>query len=370
MKEEKENTMEEAICFLKVLESENEEQLIKFIEEIQNAEQEIREIEYTLQSLEKKQDSNINFFSPVGVYEEEEEKKNLLLKVEKLKEKLPALNEKSEQYKYRKEQLQHLKNVVEMILENTVSSEEKPAEKNDTKNGNAENGNAESNARGLYILETQEYDRSRIARDLHDSSVQSLTGLMHKTEFCMRLVDVDTVRVKLELQTMIETIKTVINGMREIIYDLRPMSLNNIGLAATMDSYCLQLQKEYDLKVNFQVVSEEPPNLLSVWKITLYRILQEACNNIIKHAKASQIDILLSYEKEKAILKIKDNGIGFETEVSPESDKKERHGFGLSIMRERAALLGGTISIESVLDSGTTIIIEVPLKTEKEEKNG
>ncbi|MCH5273118.1 MAG: ATP-binding protein [Lachnospiraceae bacterium] len=365
MKEEKKHTAEEAVWFLNVLESENEEQLIKFIEEIQNVEQEIREIDYTLQSLEKKQDSSINFFSPVGVYEEGEEKRSLLRKVEELKEKLPVLNEKLEQYKYRKEQLQYLKNVIGTTLKDAFSSEEKSAENNDT-----ERNNAESCVRGLYILETQEYDRSRIARDLHDSSVQSLTSLVHKTEFCMKLVDIDTVRVKLELQTMIETIKTVINGMREIIYDLRPMSLNNLGLAVTMDSYCLQLQKDYDLKVNFQVVSEEPSDLLPIWKVTLYRILQEACSNIVKHAKASQIDILLSYENDKALLKIKDNGTGFDTKVLPESDKEELHGFGLSIMRERVALLDGTISIESVVDSGTTIIVEVPLKTEKEEKNG
>lgn len=355
MREEKKFAVEEAVQFLNVLESENEEQLTKIIEEIQNIEQKIREIDYTLQELEKKQDSNINFFSPVGVYEEGEEKKNLFREAEELKEKVPGLNGKLEQYRRRKEQLQNLKDMVCRLPETDASSA----------------GFLGDSTRNLHILETQERDRNRIAMDLHDSSVQSLTSLVHKTEFCMKLVDIDTIRVKLELQTMIETIKTVINGMREIIYDLRPMSLNNLGLAVTIDSYCLQLQKNYDIKVSFQEVSEEPPELLPIWKVTLYRILQEACSNVIKHAKASEIEVLLSYEKERAVLKIKDNGTGFDRKVQSKlSAEDELHGFGLSMMQERVALLGGTISIESVIGGGTTVTAEVPLKTEKEEKNG
>ncbi|MBQ8040098.1 MAG: hypothetical protein IJ274_09570 [Lachnospiraceae bacterium] len=265
MREEKKFTAEDAVQFLDVLESENEEQLTKIIEEIQDAEQKTREIDYTLRDLEKKQDVNINFFSPVGVYEEGEERKSLLRDAEELKEVLPKLNEKLEQYKARKEHLLFLKQMVEKTIEpiNTPMPEEK-----------------KDSTRSLHILETQECDRNRIARDLHDSSVQSLTSLVHKTELCMRLMDIDTIRVKLELQTMIETIKTIINGMREIIYDLRPMSLNNLGLAVTVESYCIQLQKNYDIKVNFQTVGKEP-ELLSILRVTLYRILQEACSNIV-----------------------------------------------------------------------------------------
>lgn len=355
MGEEKKFTAENAVQFLHVLENENEEQLIKIMEEIQDVEQKTREIDYTLQDLEKKQDTNINFFSPVGVYEEGEEKRNLLKEAEDLKEALPDLQEKLEQYRYRKEQLHYLQ---QMVQESAKAPD--PLYIEGKKGG----------ARSLHILETQECDRNRIARDLHDSSVQSLTSLVHKTELCMRLMDIDTIRVKLELQTMIETIKTIINGMREIIYDLRPMSLTNLGLVATVDSYCLQLQKNYDIKVNFQAEGQEP-EMLSILKVTLYRILQEACSNIVKHAKASKIDITLSYEKENALLKIQDNGIGFHTEsVLSEKKEDELHGFGLTMMKERVALLGGTISIDSVIQGGTTIHVNVPIKNEKEEKDG
>lgn len=354
MEKKEKLTVEEAVNFLEVLEAENEERLTKVMEEIQNLEQKLREAEYELSELNQKPNTNMNFFSPIGVYEEEEERKSLLQNVEGLKDKLPDLKENLQQYYNRKEQLQNLKLLINKL------SEPEPILPEQKKNS----------SRSLHFLETQECDRNRIARDLHDSSVQSLTSLVHKTELCMRLMDIDTIRVKLELQTMIETIKTIINGMREIIYDLRPMSLNNLGLAVTVESYCIQLQKNYDMVVNLQTIGEEP-ELLSIVKITLYRILQEACSNIVKHAKASQIDILLSYENEKVFLKIKDNGVGFETEtVVSEKKEEELHGFGLTMMKERVALLGGIISIESVIQEGTTITVEVPAETEKEETNG
>lgn len=354
MEKKEKLTVEEAVNFLEVLEAENEERLTKVMEEIQNLEQKLREAEYELSELNQKPNTNMNFFSPIGVYEEEEERKSLLQNVEGLKDKLLDLKENLQQYYNRKEQLQNLKLLINKLPEpEPILPEQK-----------------KNSSRSLHFLETQECDRNRIARDLHDSSVQSLTSLVHKTELCMRLMDIDTIRVKLELQTMIETIKTIINGMREIIYDLRPMSLNNLGLAVTVESYCIQLQKNYDMVVNLQTIGEEP-ELLSIVKITLYRILQEACSNIVKHAKASQIDIVLSYENEKVFLEIKDNGVGFETEtVVSEKKEEELHGFGLTMMKERVALLGGIISIESVIQEGTTITVEVPAETEKEEMNG
>ena len=91
-------------------------------------------------------------------------------------------------------------------------------------NSNKLDGGLNEDVNGLKLLETQEIERKRIARELHDSTVQNLTNLVHKTELCTKLVDLDPIRAKLELQTMINTIKTTINDMRNIIYDLRPMS--------------------------------------------------------------------------------------------------------------------------------------------------
>lgn len=355
MSEEKIYTTEDTIRFLDVLEAENEDALTGLMEQMQEIEQKVREVDYTLQELDQKPDSNMNFFSPVGVYEEGEEKRELLQVAEKLKDELPCLSEKMEQYKQRREQIQVLRKAV--LGQQEVSLVKK-----------AKNCSGLNWERGLHILESHEAERNRIARDLHDSSVQSLTGLVHKTELCMRLADMDTVRVKLELQTMSETIKTIINGMREIIYDLRPMSLDNLGLAVTIDAYCLQLKKSHEIEVIFQNPEEEP-ELPSIWKVTLYRVLQEACRNVIKHANASRLDIILSYEEKKLKLVVKDNGNGFDTTGGMENSKKQAHSFGLSMMKERVKLLGGTIQIQSAVGEGTTVCVEISLQ-EKEDVRG
>ena len=355
MSEEKIYTTEDTIRFLDVLEAENEDALTGLMEQMQEIEQKVREVDYTLQELDQKPDSNMNFFSPIGVFEEGEEKRELLQVAEKLKDELPRLTEKMEQYKHRREQIQ--------VLRKTVLGQQEVSFVKKTKNCSGLNLK-----RGLHILESHEAERNRIARDLHDSSVQSLTGLVHKTELCIRLADMDTVRVKLELQTMSDTIKTIINGMREIIYDLRPMSLDNLGLAVTIDAYCLQLKKNYDMEVCFQSPEDEPV-LPSIWKVTIYRVLQEACRNVIKHANASRMDIILSYEEKKLKLVVKDNGIGFDEVCGAEECKKQEHSFGLSMMKERVKLLGGTIQIQSAVGEGTTVYVEVPLQ-EKEDVRG
>lgn len=355
MSEETKYTTEDAIRFLDVLEAENEESLTKLMEKIQDVEQKSREVDYALQEIDQKPDSNMNFFSPVGVYEEGEEKRELLRTAEALNEELPQLVDKLEQYRHRKEQIQYMRNcfLKEQQVPDKTASDDSPVLDRE---------------QGIYILESHEYERNRIGRELHDSSVQSLTALVHKTELCVRLMDIDTIRVKLELQTMIDTIKTIINGMREIIYNLRPMSLDNLGLSVTIDAYCLQLKKNNEIEVDFRNMVGEPM-MPSIWKVTLYRILQEACGNVIKHANASRLDIILS-EKDKILkLEVRDNGCGFDIMEVEKQSEEQSHNFGLSMMKERVKLLGGTIRIHSVVGEGTTVYAEIPLQ-EKEELHG
>ena len=218
----------------------------------------------------------------------------------------------------------------------------------------------------LYFLEEQELDRNRIARDLHDSTVQNLTMLMHKTELCTKLLNLDNVRVMLELQTMIENIKMTIDDMREIIYNLRPMSLSNLGLAATLESYCTHIKRNHNIETDFVLTGEEP-NILQIQKITLYRIVQEACNNIVKYAKATKIQIELTFLEQQIEVVIRDNGIGFDKEKKMKQISDQLQGFGLSIMRERTNLLEGQFDIQSTPKKGTTVRITVPVKIEKEE---
>ncbi len=356
--ENKSITTEDAIRFLDMLETENEGNLIDIVDEIHDVEQRMREAGYSLQEYDQKQDSKINFFSPVGVFEECDDRRELLRIAEDLKDELPRLNDELEQYRYRKEQIQFIRDSLLTVKEHSCETDIVISQE----------ASVMDKEQGLHILESHEHDRNRIARDLHDSSVQSLTALMHKAELCIRLMDMDTIRVKLELQTMIETIKTIINGMREIIFNLRPMSIDNLGLTVAIDSYCLQLKKNNDIDVEFHNQTEEP-KLSSISKITLYRILQEACYNVIKHANASKIDVTLSRTEDVLQLTVRDNGHGFDTLQLQEPSDKTLYGFGVSMMKERAALLGGAFQIESIVDEGTTVCVDIPLQ-EKEDNSG
>ena len=211
------------------------------------------------------------------------------------------------------------------------------------------------------LLKTQEMDRNRISRDLHDSTVQSLTSFGHKLEYCCRMVEKDPVRVKLELQTLIDLNKEVINDMREIIYDLRPMSLNNLGFVSSVEAYCQHLRRNDNFDVVLKINGEEK-ELGSITSVTLFRILQEACNNSLKHSKAKKVYIRITYTRDTIDLDVDDDGVGFNLEMVEERAEDDfLHGFGLSTMRERAKLLSGTFSLRTRPGFGTKIHVSVPL---------
>lgn len=221
--------------------------------------------------------------------------------------------------------------------------------------------------KGLQILQTQEIERKRIARDLHDSTVQNLTSLIHKTELCSKYVDIDNIRTKLELEIMKKTIRTTINDMREIIFDLRPMSLDDLGLIPTVERYIEQIMQNNNIRIIF-AYKDDKKDCHSIINFTLFRIIQEACNNVLKHAKANIIKITLNYNDFDINLLIEDDGIGFEVSNQMEESCKTNSNFGLSIMNERIYLLSGQIQIESKKNKGTMINITVPLNSYMEEK--
>ena len=220
---------------------------------------------------------------------------------------------------------------------------------------------------GINILEIQEQDRQRIARDLHDSTVQNLTSLVHKSELCQRLIDMDPIRTKLELNTMSSTLKAVINEIREIIYNLKPMSLDDLGLVTTIERFANQLMMNHDIKVNV-VHNKERQDIIPVIRLSVFRMIQEACNNTIKHANAKTIDIKITYEDKQLIASITDDGKGFEVESKRGYLTPDYSGYGLSIMKERVYLLSGIMKIQSNINKGTNVTITIPItKYEGEE---
>ena len=212
----------------------------------------------------------------------------------------------------------------------------------------------------LKLLETQENERQRISRELHDSTVQNLTSLVHKTELCSKLIDMDKVRCKLELNIMTKTLRDIINDTRNMIYNLRPMSFDDIGLEVTIKRALEKLESSETKKINLSVVGESY-KINPVIGITLLRIIQEACSNAICHADCSIIKVVLNYQPGTMILSIEDDGKGFAYEETECNCKADNSGFGLSMMKERVYLLSGKIDIHSKINAGTKIQVEVPI---------
>ncbi|WP_330425400.1 hybrid sensor histidine kinase/response regulator transcription factor [Roseburia sp. OM04-10AA] len=209
----------------------------------------------------------------------------------------------------------------------------------------------------IQLLEAQEMERQRIARDLHDSTVQDLTSMLHKIELSMRVMDMDSQRCKMELSNVLDNIRNVISNTRKMIYNLRPMSVDDIGIDVTLKHAIAKIEQEWNRKIEYIIIGK-PFHVKPVVALSLLRIMQEACTNALKYADAKEICVVLEYTENDISLVIEDDGIGFNTKKKVAKTKNS--GFGLSIMKERVHLLSGEIQIKSEEGKGTTISIRVP----------
>lgn len=317
---------------------------------LQEIDREIKQIEQESEMEECITDSD-KHFRPLC--EQDTNDKDSITKIEENK---TLYKENIEKFKYYESQIKEYQTIHDIL-------EYKSDKKYRREDGNIIN-------LGEKVLEVQERERKRIARDLHDSTVQSLTALIHKIELSIRYIDLDPVRSKLELVTMMNTVKENINELRSIIYDLRPMSMDDLGFIETIQRlFDGVIEKSSVEKVNFNH-NTDLSKVESIIKLSLYRVLIEIFNNIIKHAYATEVNVDLNILDSKIILLVHDNGKGFEVKevVKNESDSQSSH-FGISIVRERILLLGGKIQLTSAPGEGTSVEVTIPINCEKEFTN-
>jgi signal transduction histidine kinase len=202
------------------------------------------------------------------------------------------------------------------------------------------------------LLEGQEQERSRIAKDLHDGLGQTLNAI----KINLKLLGQKNEKIESLSQLIDEAIQESVR----ISENLLPAKLKDFDLATCLKSLCNGIDRTSPIPVSFESLGNvgyiEQPQ-----KINFYRIAQEAINNAIKHAQASSISVQLSEEEDKLQLMIEDDGKGFEKNIS--YDQSQHHG--LVNMRERAEIMGGKLTIESDMERGTLIIVEAPLKQKK-----
>lgn len=200
------------------------------------------------------------------------------------------------------------------------------------------------------ILRMQETERKRIAEKLHEDTVQDIICLSQKLELAMLYMDKDLVQAKLELALAKKQIRVIMDGVRDTIYDLRPMIMDDIGYDAAFGRLRDMLsEKGYDVHFDVDNVSMTD----GVTALSVYRIVNEACRNIVKHSQAKKVFVFVKYNSDKINITIADDGVGF-------NNKKSGKHFGLSFMKERVELLSGEMEIISN-ERGTSIHIMIPV---------
>jgi signal transduction histidine kinase len=209
------------------------------------------------------------------------------------------------------------------------------------------------------LLTAQESERRNIARELHDGVGQMLTAVKFKVENTLQEIGERSPKGK-SLEAVIPMIRESMEEVRRIQMDLRPSVLDDLGILATLSWLCRRFEATYThihIEKKTEIQEEEVPALL---KTVIYRISQEALNNVAKHSKADLVRLSLEKAENRIELRIEDNGRGFNLEKILSQDKDKR-GMGLESMRERAALSGGTFAIESTRGQGVAIKVTWPL---------
>lgn len=204
----------------------------------------------------------------------------------------------------------------------------------------------------VMITDIVEKDRQRLARELHDSTIQDLTHTIHVLELAEKFSDKDLPRTKMELMSAQKNLREIIENLRNIVFDLRPMSIDDLGLGATFERLKYHIEKMSDLRVKFDI--DDKIESVNIDTIILYQIIKELCMNVVKHAKASKIDVSLKILNDIVMLKVADDGIGFEYDYT---EKQQKTSFGLEMTKERVNLLNGKMKVVSEKDIGTSIII-------------
>jgi len=222
---------------------------------------------------------------------------------------------------------------------------------------------------GIQIIKAQEEERQRVAREIHDGPAQSMSNIVLKAEICERLVDSEPEKAKDELKILKSVVRDTLGDVRKIIYDLRPMSLDDLGLIPTLQRYIETYQEESKIAVSFKTRGT-CDQLKPVVSLTVFRLVQEAINNIKKHAHASKVTINLEFLEKELKLYIVDNGVGFDIDSLKTRGHNNNGGFGLISMRERVQLLDGNFEINSTIGKGTRLYITVPLIPEEGVSDG
>jgi two-component system, NarL family, sensor histidine kinase DegS len=224
----------------------------------------------------------------------------------------------------------------------------------------ADAANAGSKSATVSIIHAQEDERKRLSRQMHDGPAQSLTNLILQAEICERYMASDPVRGKAELSNLRNMVNGTFRGVREFIFDLRPMILDDLGLVPTLRKYIQGYQEKNKFPTTL-TVSGKDRRLPQEIEVALFRAIQESLTNAAQHAKATQVQVNVDLRDDTVVhASIEDNGIGFDVSSVLQA-ARERRTQGIAGILDRVECLGGTVVFESSPGRGARVKVDVPL---------
>lgn len=210
------------------------------------------------------------------------------------------------------------------------------------------------------ILRAQEEERRRVSREIHDGPAQILANAVLRLDYCQKLLQENLERGLRELEELKNVIKVSLREVRKIIFDLRPLALEDLGFSGAVRTYLDTFSAQWPVKAELRVEGEER-RLPQPLELAGYRLIQEALQNVARHALASRVEVKISYLPTALRLSVEDDGRGFDPQEPPKPGS-----FGLMGMRERAELLGGRLEVESAPGKGTRVVAYLPYGQEED----
>lgn len=207
------------------------------------------------------------------------------------------------------------------------------------------------------LVNAQETERQRLSRQIHDGPAQALSNFILQTEIAMRLMDVDASQAREELTNLKASAMGTFQKVRNFIFELRPMMLDDLGLVPTVRRYADAFKEQTGLDINVTVTGNER-RLEPYLEVMLFRAIQELLGNTARHAQATMVKILLDMGQERVRVSVDDNGKGFDPETL-----QQGNNLGLRLIRERAEMLGGNFEVDSTIGKGTRVSFAVPARS-------
>jgi len=209
------------------------------------------------------------------------------------------------------------------------------------------------------VTMAQEEERKRLARELHDETVQALIALGHRVEMAQRALDKDPAHARQRLAELRQLAGDIQAEVRRFSRALRPLYLEDLGFVPALEMLAQEIERDHSLTVEVRVagnVRRLPPDL----EMAAYRITQESLSNVVRHAEATHIWLTVTFAANSLILHTRDDGVGFTSPVTP-ADLANKGHYGLMGIHERALLFGGTLTIQSTPGTGTVLEVSFPV---------